>query len=333
MLKLYTEGHDNVKPDGVSLTTVISAYTQPPLTLTEEILGYFEDIIDLLLNKSGDFPHTDPDTVVKAFNTIIDNIAKSDTIDNAGERANHFLQKLLDASSLQMQLRPNSTTYSNVIGAYVKDDDIEKALSMLDQMIDGDLQYLRSAFSFNKCLNYYCKKRDIEAAEDLYKTMTDLAKADHDKTSINESSVVDKTTYNMMMDMYLNMGSDTDSKMVTDKAIKLLEESEDAYKSGIIKSLDMFLFEAVLERLQKRSLEKMKSGISEKSYDLLMKMIDHHFNRHLAHHPDRLTFNLVLSTLARECTEEAAKKAMVSFYFLLWKCFFTRRYYLNSFVL
>ena len=82
-------------------------------------------------------------------------------------------------------------------------------------------------------------------------------------------------------------------------------------------SLDLFPYEVVLEKLQKRSVEKMKSGISQISYDLLMKIIDLHFDRHLPHHPDRLTFNMVLSTLSRECTEEAAEKAMVSAYFFI----------------
>lgn len=278
-------------------------------------MGHFEALIDLLLNESGDYPHTDTEAVLRGINTIIDIIAKSD-IEKSGEKANQFLKRILDASSeskSKVELRPDIITFSNVIGAYIKDDNIEDAVSLLNDMMNGkDDQLKPNAFCFNKCLNYYCKHRNSEAAEDLYYTMYEIAKTDI--ASKKPSSVLDNLTYNMMMEMYLNMSNESMSnkKILTDRAIQLLDEMEDAYHSGMLRSLDMFPYEVVLERLQKRSAEQMRSGTSKVSYDLLMKMIQLHFDGHLKYLPDRLSFNLVLSSLAKECSIEAAEKAMVS---------------------
>jgi pentatricopeptide repeat protein len=314
MLKLYTEGHEDIRPDGISLSTVLSAYTRPPLTLNEEILGHFESLIDLLLNESGNFPDTDPEAVLRLFNIILDMIAKSN-LNHAGEKANIFLKRLVDASLTHPNLKPDTVTYSNVIGAYIKDDAIEEAVSILHDIIDGtEERNLRpDVYCFNKCLNYYCKHRNVEAAEELYRTMYELGKENHSQ-STKDQPVLDITTFNMMMEMYMsvNVHSLSDQEEMTDKAIKLLGDMENTYSCRMIISLDMFPYEVVLDRLQKRSAEKFKSTNSLLSYDILMKMIALYNDGHLPQLPHRLSFNSVLSSLSKEYTKEAAEKAMVS---------------------
>ncbi len=315
MIKLYTEGHEDIRPDGISLSTVLSAYTRPPLTLNEEILEHFNALLDLLLKESGKFPDTDPEAVLRLFNTILDMIAKSN-LDNAGEKATLFLTRLVDASLTHPNLKPDTITYANVIGAYIKDDAIEEAVSILHNMIKGreEGNPRPNVYCFNKCLNYYCKQRNVESAEELYRIMYALGKENHSQSN-KDPPVLDITTYNMMMEMYMsvNVHSRNDHEEMTDKAIKLLEDMENAYSRRMIVSLDMFPYEVIMDRLQKRSDVTSKS--SNRGYDILMKMIALHNDGHLKELPHRLSFNTVLSSLSKEYTKEAAEKAMVSSYF------------------
>ncbi len=332
MFKLYLEGHENIKPDGVSISTVVNAYARPRLdidnieaSITEETLEHYDSLIDLLLKDAGDYPYTDSDNIVRAFNTITDSIAKSN-VDNAGERANYFLQRLIDASSLSQsspsknrRLGPDKTTYSNVIGAYVRDKDIETATSILEDTIKSDDMNIKpNSYNFNKCLQYYCKKeRNVEAAQNLYNTMYQMANENR-KNGVTGVEMLDTVTYNLMVEMYVSESVERkeSSQEMMDKAMILMDEMESAFESGMMKALDGYVYEIVLERLQKRSAMKKKSGISELSYDLLMKMIQHYFDRNIPQHPYTLTCNLVLSALTGEYTIEAAEKAMVSFWFL-----------------
>lgn len=317
MIKLYLEGHDDVKPDGVSLSTIIYAYARER-TLTDEVFERFDAIITLLMKESGDFVQNNPKTIVRAFNSIIDCIAKSD-LKNAGEKANHFLQQLIDSSSLSFQIRPDIITFSNVISAYIRGNDIDKAVAVLDNMInDEEIVLIPDARCFNKCLYYYCRKdKNVESAEALYNKMYQLAKDEHGKNNLGNQDaapMIDPVTYNLMMEMYSSKSNENASglKLWTDKGLTLLKEMEEAYESGISESLDIFPYELMLERLQKRSAVRLRSGTSKLSHDLLMKVIQLHFDGHINHHPSTMTCNLVLSALSREYTEEAAKKAMVS---------------------
>lgn len=311
MLKLYNEGHEDVRPDGASISTVITAFTRPPLIVNDEIFGHFLALTDLLLDESSEFAKTNPKPVVRAFNTIIDIIAKSE-IENPGEKAEFFLKKLTQASLAQPDLQPTVITYSNIIGAYINDGDIHKAMSVLSDMMSGrSIKTMPNAFCFNKCLNYFCKQRNVEAAEDLYHKMYELS-GTHKISSPRESTALDILTYNMMMEMYMTISQNSpkDIEIISDKALSLLYDMEGAYESGALDELDIFPYEVVLSFLQRRSALKKKSGISNLSFEILLKMIKLYNDGHLQSLPRKRAFNLVLSSLSKEYTKDAAEKSM-----------------------
>lgn len=303
MMKLYNEGHDDVRPDGASISTVIHAFVQPPLKVDDEILKKFESIADFLLKDSDDYLIAHPESVIRAINTIIDMVSKSD-IKQKGREAEHFLQKLQETSLSKSnhKLAPDMTTYSNVIGTYINDGDIKTAISILDEMENGDNSILRpNSFCYNKCLNYYCNNKNIDAAEILYGRMKALAREE-----TNNFNTFDPVTFNIMMKMYLGVPGKTE------QAINVLDDMESMYDMGVIKSLEIFPYQACLEKIQKARSKQKKTGHSGQAYDLLMRMISLNRDMHLNEPPDLISYNLVLSTLTKDYNEEAARKAMVS---------------------
>jgi len=210
MIKLYLEGHTNVKPDGISFSTVIHAYIKPHhhhhhhhqehnnnniALLNTNVIKHLNNIIDLLLNESGDIPFTTKGIVTKTFNAIISCIAKSNNNSNSnsnadsnssssnsskgvGEKTHALLQRFITAHEQgHIQDTPDVKTYSNVIGAYAKDNNPKQALQLLQQMIDGhSYAYVKpNAYCFNKCLHLASKSNDVDTAELLYQNMIDLA--------------------------------------------------------------------------------------------------------------------------------------------------------------
>ena len=316
MIKLYLEGHSDVKPDGVSVSTVINAFTRPSNLPDDEVMSHLERIVDLLLNETGNFVQSDPATIVRAFNTIIDNIAKS-TMEDAGAKANYFIHKFIEQSSKDNappELRPNHITYSNVIGAFVKCGDIVNATKLLDRMTDEDhLGIQPNAYCFNKCLRHHCGVEvNEEAAENLYRKMFTIA-LQNGRISKNDLAIIDPVTFAFMTQLYNNLFSmdEANGKIYIDKVLELLKDMEEAHDLGIISSMDIYPYHIIMDMLQKYG-QKMRNGSGFKGHEILMNAFKHFEDGKLGTHPGTVACNFVLSALSKECTPDAAEKSSVS---------------------
>ncbi len=313
MIKLYLEGHSDVKPDGVSVSTVISAFTRPSNIPDEVIISHLDRILDVLVNETENFVQLEPKTVVRAFNTIIDNVAKS-SMDDAGEKANYFIHKFIELSNKDdspPELVPNHITYSNVIGACVKADDISNATKLLDRMIDDErLAVPPNAYCFNKCLQYHCTmKVNQEAAESLYRKIYNTA-LETGRIQKGDHAVIDIITYSFMIQLYQKLFTMNPSNgtVYIDKAIEVIKDMEEAYDLGI-SNMDLYPYHIITDLLQKD--QQIRNGNGFKSHELLMKAIQHFEDGKLDHHPATVSCNFTLSALSKECDIDAAEKSSV----------------------
>jgi pentatricopeptide repeat protein len=299
MIKLYSDGHHDVRPDMISFQTVIHAYAKhaDDGRLSADFLDQLEGVLDALLDGESDLARR-KGIVSKTANKVIEYIGKSD-VDDASDRANRILEQMTAARDSGISLdSPDSITYTHLMNSYLSNTKtVHKALALMENLINGNTPVLPTTFCINTLLHHHCKKNDIASAESLFEAMTNVAQ----KSEFN--TLPDVATYNMMTDLYFR----SRRRDSFEKAFSILKQTEIAFDVGTVSELDPFIYEVVIKKLSKSKEPETR----RKSYDVLMRMVNRYDNGALQTQPDVTFYNIVLSTLAKERTQESTVKALV----------------------
>ena len=300
MCKMYSDGHPDVKPDAISFSTVIHAYTNYAIdgNIPPEILDRLENIANLILDSKTDLAAS-KDTFLKPLNKIIECIGKSD-VDNASDRANRILEKMVSAKDSGISHHgPDSMTYAHIMKICLNNKQTaQKARDMLQNMFDGSFPVIPTTRCVNTILHYHCKENDTNNAERLFKEMSNVAETRKFRT------LPDAATYNMMANLYFR----SSERNSFEKILDILSQTKQAFQAKILPNLDPFVFEITYRKLLNSSNIKTR----RRALDVLLEMVHRHEKGDLREKPRTVMFNMVLSTLTRERSKEAADTALVS---------------------
>ena len=300
MIKLYKDGHYDVKPDKISFQTVVHAYMKHGKNeaLSEDIVDRLEGIIKILFDESGDLPRT-RGIGIGAVKKVLEGIGYIG-LPNAGDRAKRILDSMIKAHKAGKSVDgPDAMAFASVLNAYFSNPKtVHTGRLMMEDMIQGKFSVLPTTYSMNNLLHHFCKEGDVASATDLFQKMTQIAREKGFDT------MPDSATFNMMANMYFK-SKHTDS---TAKALSLLDRFEESFDAKELKELDPFVYNVIVNKLTK----SRNPTLRDKSYDVLMRMLERYDKHQLEKEPETYIYNMVLSSVTKRYSAEGAQKALVS---------------------
>jgi len=300
MIKLYMDGHYDVKPDKISFQTVVHAYMKHGEngTLTEDIANRLEGIIQVLLDESGDLSLV-RGIVSGTVNKTLEGIRNSGLPD-AGDRAKRILDSMIKARDAGKTMdAPDAMAFASVMNAYLSNPTtLHKGRLMMEDMMQGEYPVLPTTYSLNNILHIFCKQEDVGSASDLFKKMTQLA------SEKGYNTMPDIATFNMMANLYFQSKNKDSAAM----AFSLLGQLEESFDAKTLKELDPFVYNVVVHKLA----QSENPIFREKSFDVLMRMVERSDARQLKKDPETYVYNMVLSSITKRYSAEGAQKALVS---------------------
>ena len=299
MIKLYMDGHYDVKPDKISFQTVVHAYMKhgDNGTLNEDIANHLEGIIHVLLDESGDLSLV-RGIVFGTVNKTLEGIRNSGLPD-AGDRAKRILDSMVKARDAGKTVdAPDAMAFASVMNAYLSNPStLHKGRLMMEDWMQGKYPVLPTTYSLNNILHIFCKQEDVGSASDLLQKMTQLASEKGYKT------LPDIATFNMMANLYFQ----SNHKDSAARAFSLLGQLEESFDAKTLKELDPFVYSVVVHKLT----QSENPIIREKSFDVLMRMVERYDARQLKKDPETYVYNMVLSSITKRYSAEGAQKALV----------------------
>lgn len=312
MIKLHSEGHTGIKPDPISFTSLVHAYAKPHgenRKITSEVADCLEGIADLLISDETEVGKTHG-IAATTFGSIIEFIGKGEAEDS-GLRAKRLLDKMKDAKAAG-KIVDNADTkiYSHVLRCLIKNSDPkgEGPMAMIQDMLEGNSPVKPTTYMMNGVLHQFSLNGDVEGAESFFKTMSKVAE---EKGYFTRPDVA---SYNIMANLYFK----SNDKHTSMKAYRLFQHMEDAYDAGRLFEIELFVYSIVINMLQSSN----EFNVRQKAYEVLIAAIKRSDDGQLRGQPDSIVFNLVLSSLAKQCKTASANKAVVScsfvsFYFVV----------------
>jgi len=292
MMKLYSHGHDEVKPDAISFLTVFGAYSK---VNSEDASRAVDNVLSILDELEGSYIATSEDININScYNAAANMIVKSG-LGNTVERVQELMARMRNMDAV-----PDKYMISSLIEAYANegsDESIRQGTELLLEMMDKpETDVEPNTVPFNILLNAILKRSSvdkIQQAEDLITSMND----------IGGDARPDLATYNMIISA-LSRSSALDSQQ---KATEYLRQMLTSYREGYEKAKpDSFVFNCIISMLS-RSEEEWADNVI---YRTLMAMESQQKNGNTSVISDTITYNLVIGRLSKTPTKENAKKIM-----------------------
>ena len=290
MMKLYSHGHMNVKPNAISFSTVFGAYSK---VNSEDASTAVDNVMSILDELEGSYIATSEDININScYNAAANMIVKSG-LDNALERVQELMARMRNMDAV-----PDKYMISSLVEAYANegsDESIRKGKELLLEMIDKPEPDIEpNTVPFNILINSILKGSSVDKlqqAEDLISSMN----------NIGGDARPDMATYNMIISA-LSRSSAPDSQQ---KAPEYLRQMLTSYREGYDKAKpNSFVFNCIISMLS-RSEEEWADNVM---YRTLMAMESQQKNGNTSVISDTITYNLVIGKLSKKPNN--AKKIM-----------------------
>jgi len=292
MMRLYSHGHDEVKPDAISFSTVFGAYSN---VNSEDASRAVNNVLSILDELEGSYIASSEDININScYNAAANMIVKSG-LDNAVERVQELMARMRNMDAV-----PDKYMISSLVQAYANEDSdgsIRQGKELLLEMMDKPEPDVEpSTVPFNILLNSILKGSSVDKlqqAEDLISSMND----------IGGDARPDLATYNMIISA-LSRSSAPDSQQ---KATEYLRQMLTSYREGYDKAKpDSFVFNCIISMLS-RSEEDWADNVM---YRTLMAMESQQKNGNTSVISDTITYNLVIGKFSKKPSKDNAKKIM-----------------------
>lgn len=289
MMKLYSHGHENVRPDTISFSTVINAYSKID---PEDASIAMEKVMELLDELEGSyFPESDKN-VNSCYNAAANAIVKSG-VEDALDRIVELMRRMKNMDAV-----PDGNILSSLIEVHAaegSDGSFERGKDLLLEMMDGpETDFEANSKPFNVLLKAMIRGNSLSRAEELMAVME----------KIGGNARPDSWTYNMIISA-LCRDPATQSEQ---KAVEHLKNMLKSYREGYQKAKpDSFVFNCIISHLARSQQGEWADNVI---YRTLLSMESQYKRGNTSVLPDTITYNLVIGKLAQSNTKEHAKKVM-----------------------
>ncbi|KAL7549747.1 hypothetical protein ACHAWF_013014 [Thalassiosira exigua] len=293
MVQFASQGYGNIKPDAISFSTVINAYSKVDPGDTSVALERTEILLDDL---EGSFISDSDANIHSCYNAAANMIVKSGSEDSV-DRVKDLMRRMKN-----MDRSPGGNMYISLIEAYAKEvneDSIRRGQELLWEMMGNPEPNLRedSVIAFNILLHAILNKRtekSLELAEEMWNAME---KSD-------ENARPDLRSYSILISA-LSRSSAEDCEQ---KAVEHLRKMLKSYGDGNERAKpNSFVFNCVISMLARSKQHKWTDDVM---YRTLMAMINQQKRGNTSVIPDTITYNLVIGKLAQTPTKDNAKKVL-----------------------
>ena len=287
MKKLHNNGHENVKPDTYSYSTVFGAYSK----VNPEDASTAVDRVMVLLDELEGSYISSTDNINSCYNSAANAIVKNG-VEDAVVKVQELMMRMKNMDAV-----PNNYLITSLIEAYAldgSDDSISKGKEILVEMMDSPEPELKpNSVPFNILLNATLKRNKVQLAENVLSTME----------KIGGDARPDVSSYNMVISA-LSRSSDKDAEQ---KALDYLRNMLKSYREGYEKARpDSFVFNCIISMLS-RSKQPWSDNVI---YRTLMSMESQQKRGNASVIVDTITYNMVIGKLAKTPSKDNAKKVM-----------------------
>jgi len=284
----------NVAPDTFTFNTVLKAWknSREGIESAKRAEAILRIMIKYDLTNDGR-SDIGPDRI--SFATVMETYI-CNYVDEPGEALNGFrrvMDLIKDSRSTKEFQEILSHCFGVVIGnmeEYGLNDPTKVAELIFHDITNGENVAVLDTGCFNKMIGIYSKNGEEKRVSEIYRQMH--------LSNISPNQV----TYNTMMDMYFR---NKQSDLTRNKAIHLLAEMEKSYEARCLEITSSLPFDTVINMVSKSSDKELH----QKAFEILENMFHHFRSGNDSLCPDTLTCNIVLSTLAKDGSNQSAERA------------------------
>jgi len=294
MIKLYRQGHENVRPDAVSFSSVIRSYSKVD---PKDASIAVEKVMRLLNELEGSFI-VDSDTNISSCYNAAANVMIKSGLPDAVDRVKELVKRMKNMDADQ-----DGRLKTSIIEAYASQGSRESFQEgkelLLKMMDDQDPDLEKDAVPFNILLNAILKGNSTEKIEQAEELMVAMDK-------VGGNARPDLLSFNMIISA-LSRSSAKDSEH-EQKAVGHLRNMLKSYTNGHEKAKpDSFVFNCIISMLAR---SKQHEWADNAMYRTLMAMESQVTRGNKLVTPDTITYNIVIGKLAKSGTKQNAKKVM-----------------------
>jgi len=288
MMKLYSQGHENVRPDAVSFSTVINAYSKVD---PEDASIAVEKVMELLDELEGSyFPDSDTN-INSCYNAAANAIVKS-CLEDAVDRVRELMTRMKNMDAI-----PDGNMLASLIEVYAaegSDESFKRGKELLLEMMDDpEPRFAADSVPFNVLLKSIIKGNNLKRAEELMAMME----------KIGGNARPDSWSYNMIISALCRSSAEESEQKAVDYLRAMLKSYRDGYHKA---KPDSFVFNCIISMLA-RSKQEWADNVIHRT---LMAMESQQKRGNTAVLPDTITYNLVIGKLAQSGKKEHAKRVM-----------------------
>ena len=294
MMKLHGQGHENIKPDVRSFSTVIRSFSDvDPVDASLAV----EKVFDLLGLLEGSFiPTSDAVNIKSCYNAAANVFVKNSEVDDAVLQVEGLMNRMknLDAA-------PDSNMITSLCLAHVRegnDKSFQRGKNILVEMMkdpDSD-EFAPNSKPFNVVLDYVLKSEFANKLIYAAELMTAME-------GVGGNARPDRASYNMMISALSRSTINNSEARAVEYMRKILKSYRDGYEKA---KPDSFVFNCIISMLV-RSKHDWADNVL---YRTVKAMENQQTRGNTSVAPDTITYNMVIGKLAQKKTTDNAKKVM-----------------------
>jgi len=294
------------QPNSITFDAVLNALAHQPSTgnVPERAEAILQQMQDLRLGKYGDVA---PDT--HSFTSVITCWARSKRPESS-ERAKHILDRMMQLSRTQPQVKPNTYTFNAVLDAFANSNDAkaaDDATKLLEVMLE--MSQKPDTITYNTVLKVYSKSKAYDAAQRADRLLEKMrSEYEHNR---NLAMKPNDVSFNSVIAAHAHHSTQIES---VQRATSLLLEMIDLYKNNpLYRHLQpsVVSFTAVMDAWAKSKVP----GKAPKAYSMLVALRELYAGSKNDQKlkPNIFSYNTVLNACAfsAEFAEEHQKKALL----------------------